>query len=333
MNSLPENDPDNLRDGPGDRPEESPASPEAYSLELPQPEYPFVESAPPQADPPLFASWSVPQVRPPARIPHFGHLCLLGLFAVIGLLATIVLFRVALYLHLFGVSTIQGATIEIHYTLGSEAAFYLFTFAISLLIFPLFWHKSFFAGIQWNAATAFHLRTRLLSAAFVCFLLAVISGTLMKGPTNTPIERIFHTPGAAWLLFAFGITFAPFFEEMFFRGFLLPSLCTAWDWFAEKTTGAPTLPLAENGHPQWSIPAMVGASIAASIPFAWLHAAQTGHAFGPLLLLFCVSLVLCAVRLNTRSLAASVTVHACYNFLLFSIMLAGTDGFRHLDKM
>jgi hypothetical protein len=28
-----------------------------------------------------------------------------------------------------------------------------------------------------------------------------------------------------------------------------------------------------------------------------------------------------------------MVVHACYNFLLFSIMLLGTSGFRHLEKM
>ena len=37
--------------------------------------------------------------------------------------------------------------------------------------------------------------------------------------------------------------------------------------------------------------------------------------------------------METRSLAASVLVHASYNFLLFSLMLLGTSGFRHLDKM
>jgi hypothetical protein len=50
-------------------------------------------------------------------------------------------------------------------------------------------------------------------------------------------------------------------------------------------------------------------------------------------LLVCVSLVLCWARLSTRSLAASVLVHASYNFLLFSLMLLGTGGFKHLDKM
>ncbi len=78
---------------------------------------------------------------------------------------------------------------------------------------------------------------------------------------------------------------------------------------------------------------MVIGSILTSIPFAGMHAEQTGYSFGPFLLLVGVSLVLCAVRLFTRSLASSVMVHACYNLLLFSLMMVATGGFRHLDKM
>jgi membrane protease YdiL (CAAX protease family) len=64
-----------------------------------------------------------------------------------------------------------------------------------------------------------------------------------------------------------------------------------------------------------------------------MHGEQTSYSLGPFLLLVFISLVLCAIRLNTRSLAASTMVHAGYNFLLFSFMLLGTGGFKHLDKM
>jgi hypothetical protein len=64
-----------------------------------------------------------------------------------------------------------------------------------------------------------------------------------------------------------------------------------------------------------------------------MHGAQTGYSWGPFVLLVGVSLVLCWARLSTRSLAASVLVHASYNFLLFSLMLLGTGGFRHLERM
>jgi membrane protease YdiL (CAAX protease family) len=92
-------------------------------------------------------------------------------------------------------------------------------------------------------------------------------------------------------------------------------------------------PLNPNEHPIWSMRAMVIASLAVSLPFAAMHGAQTGYSWGPFVLLVGVSLVLCWARLSTRSLAASVFVHASYNFLLFSLMMLGTGGFRHLDRM
>jgi len=268
-----------------------------------------------------------------ARIPHLGHLCLLGVLTLVSLVCVGLLTRSALHFHLFGISTVTQAMTDVHYTLGTMAALYLFTFAASVLIFPLFWHKSLFAGLHWRAMTALRLRRRLVGAAVICFVLALINGALMPGPPDTPIDKIFRTPGAAWLLFAFGVTFAPFFEEIVFRGFLLPALCTAYDWAAERVSGEPSRGSDENDHPLWSIPAMLAGSVLTSIPFALMHAEQTGYALGPFLLLVGVSLVLCWARLSTRSLAASVLVHACYNFLLFSIMLLGTGGFRHLDKM
>jgi uncharacterized protein len=283
--------------------------------------------------PVLFQSWTQPEIHPPARIPHLGHLWILVLLTIPALLATSLFIRSALYFHLFGVSTLQQAITDIHYTLGSMASLYLFTFAASVLIFPLLWHMSFFDGLQWRGTTAIKLRRRLFAAAFACFALALANGLLMPGPENTPIDKLFRAPGAAWLLFGFGVTFAPFFEEIVFRGFLLPALCTAWDWAIEQSTGKPVLPLDENGHPRWSIFAMAVGSILTSVPFALMHAEQTAHAFGPFLLLICVSLVLCWARLSTRSLAASVLVHASYNFMLFALMLLGTGGFRHLDKM
>ena len=78
---------------------------------------------------------------------------------------------------------------------------------------------------------------------------------------------------------------------------------------------------------------MVIASILTSIHFALMHGEQTAYSIGPFLLLVCISLALCWVRLAMRSLAASVLVHSSYNLLLFTLMFFGTGGFRHLDKM
>jgi hypothetical protein len=338
MSTLPERDPlDPESDAP--RREDSPTHEEFHSavnkyFPYDVPEFTLHEEVPTPAEPPLFESWLEPEFEPPPpRIPHFGHLALLAILISLGFLGSVLLARSALYFHLWGITTVEKALNDIHYTIGSMAAVYLIAFGLALLIFPLIWHKGLFAGLQWNVATALHLRWRLLGAAGVCFVLAMVDEVLLPGPTNAPIDKLFENGTAAWLLFAFGVTFAPFFEEAIFRGFLLPALCTAFDWSVERATSYPALPLESNGHPQWSIPAMVFGSIATSIPFALMHAEQTAWSLGPFLLLICVSLVLCWARLSTRSLAASVLVHASYNFLLFSLMLLGTSGFRHLDKM
>jgi hypothetical protein len=279
---------------------------------------------------PLFESYLKP---PQERIPHLGHLGILFLISLLGLALAAVLAHVAVTYHLYGVRDFTQAATEIHYTLGTEALFYGFTFLGSLIVFPFVWHKSLFAGLQWNGDCARRYAGYLMGTATLCFALAMIDGFFLPGPADAPIDRIFRTPGAAWILFAFGVTLAPFFEELGFRGFLLPALATAYDWIAEKVTHQPRLSLDEEGHPRWSLPAMVTASLVTSVLFAFMHAEQTSYSIGPMLLLVFVSLVLCTARLRLRSLAASVLVHATYNFLLFSFMLIGTGGFKHLDKM
>ncbi len=403
MNSLPEND---SSSAPEDAPHSSSGSEEtspAYVLNNEPADLLAPDVAPAVAEPdrPLFQSFSAPEFHPPSRNPHLGDVAILAVFAFFGLLCASALIFSALHFHMFGVSTQQEATTEVHYALGSELVLYVFTFAASLLFFPLIWHRSLFGGMQWNGAIAFQLRRKLFFIAVLCWALALANLALLPGPKDAPIEKIFDTPGAAWLMFAFGVSIAPFFEEMVFRGFLLPAICTACDWTDESissrfnlplsstfrsvcsilamttvsavTIGTPIAlvyaiitrspvlflvilpiapavylglvtarqpqaellirPLTQNGNPQWSLQAMVIASIATSIPFAAMHAPQIGYSWGPLALLVGVSLVLCWARLSTRSLAASVFVHATYNFLLFSLMMLGTGGFRHLDKM
>jgi membrane protease YdiL (CAAX protease family) len=282
---------------------------------------------------PLFSRYRYVPPRPlPPRRPNFGDLLVFLLIASGALFLSEEVVLTALHYHLFGVTTLKQAESEIHYKIGSQAAWYLISLLFCTLIFPLLWRKTFFQGIQWRASAAAQNLWRLFGAAGACFLGAIADEILIPGPANTPIDTTFHIPGAIWLLFGFGVTLAPLLEEIAYRGFLLPSLCTAWDWINEQFAGLPprTDP---SGRPRWSLPAMVAASIVTSIPFALMHGQQTAYSVGPFLLLFAISLVLCWIRLTTQSLAASVLVHSSYNLLLFALMFLGTGGFRHLDRM
>jgi hypothetical protein len=270
---------------------------------------------------------------PPMRIPNIVDVIVL---LIVLLAATLV--SLGLLSHVFPAASAHAdkgsqASPDVAFMLGTQAVTYVTSFLVWLLVFPALWHEKFFSGIQWRAAAALRWRWRLLAAAFACLLLAFLDAVFLPGPENAPIDQVFMVPGAAWLMFAFGTTLAPFIEEMVFRGFLLPAFSTAWDWAVEQIRHRPApWPDPERGT-VWSLPAMIVGSVLTSIPFALMHAEQTGNSLGPFVLLFCVSMILCWVRLSTRSLAASTIVHACYNLLLFSLMLLGTGGFKHMDKM
>ena len=308
----------------------------------------FEDDIPVLEEPP-FGQYEYLPPRPPLpRKPHFGDLLVFLFLAYAGLLVAGLLVRAGLHYHLFGVSTFKQAEDEIHYKLGSQAAWYLATLLFCVLIFPLVWSAQkwiraqyaldwkagprFFDGIHWRASAAAQNVWRLLGAAGACFAGAIADEVFIPGPANTPIDQTFHIPGAIWLLFGFGVTLAPLIEEIAYRGFLLPSLCTAYDWAVEQIRG--TAPEADvEGRVRWSLAAMVTGSILTSIPFALMHAEQTAWSIGPFLLLVLISLVLCWIRLATQSLAASVLVHSSYNLLLFALMFLGTGGFMHLDRM
>uniref|UniRef100_E6QJP7 CAAX prenyl protease 2/Lysostaphin resistance protein A-like domain-containing protein n=1 Tax=mine drainage metagenome TaxID=410659 RepID=E6QJP7_9ZZZZ len=270
---------------------------------------------------------------PVHRIPNTADAIVFSLLLVVGFLVVIAALAVGLKLHMFGWRDYTSLMTNTRVALGSQLGIYLVAFAIALPLYATMWGRGLMDGLRWKPETALRLGKRLVMAAALCNLLALLGNAVLPFPQHAPIDKLFTTAGDAWLLFAFGVTAAPFFEEMIFRGFLLPAAATAWDWCAERLTGAEPRALDSEGYPVWSLSAMIFASLVISAPFALMHAAQVSQAWGPLSLLYSVSLVLCAVRLATRSLAASMMVHACYNFMLFAVMLVQTDGFRHLDKI
>ncbi len=150
---------------------------------------------------------------------------MLGLLATFGLIGTMMLVPLALHFRLFGVTGIAQAATDYRYALGSQAIQYIITFAGCLAFFPSSGTSDFSMEFTGTAKLRFDA-PQLFITAFLCFFVALINGVLMPGPTNAPIDELFEAPGAAWLLFVFGVTFAPFFEEMVFRGFVLPAICT-----------------------------------------------------------------------------------------------------------
>ena len=67
--------------------------------------------------------------------------------------------------------------------------------------------------------------------------------------------------------------------------------------------------------------------LATSFAFAMVHSEQLGQAWGPLLVLFVVGLVLTITRVVTRSVTPGLLIHVGYNLMLFGVLYVGTDHF------
>lgn len=75
------------------------------------------------------------------------------------------------------------------------------------------------------------------------------------------------------------------------------------------------------------------AVLVTSFAFAMVHGEQLGQAWGPLLVLFVVGLVLTITRVVTRSVTPGLLIHVGYNLMLFTVLYLGTDHFQHLERM
>jgi membrane protease YdiL (CAAX protease family) len=279
------------------------------------------------------------------RIPHIGHtLLFIAIAGASMLLIQLLAYGLAVGLHFFPHETNSELMREPRLLIPTMFLSYFVGGLLCIIIFSAVWHRPFADGVRWDLKpVSRHLWLLIVTGVVVSIGVQLLSNFLPI-PKELPIDDFFRTPVDVWMVAIFGVFVAPVFEELAFRGFLLPSLASAWDWMTGKLSdrirvelaalqGAPLTAFAPITDPKWSPAAIFFASTLTSICFALLHADQLAHAWAPLGVLFCVSLVLCAVRLRFHSLAASALVHACYNGTIFAMLFFATSGFRHLDKL
>jgi membrane protease YdiL (CAAX protease family) len=236
---------------------------------------------------------------------------------------------------LFGIShpvvTTAKITVPPKLLVGSEALTYIATLAISWFLFPLFWKRPFAEGIQANPDAARRNLFRLIPIGLILSFTVQAISSLATMPKDIPMDDFFRTASDVWLITAFGTLVAPLFEEILFRGFLLPAFAIAYDWLSLPRT--PAAREAWHATNKLTRPALVFSAVLTSILFSALHGQQTGFAWPVLILLFCVSVVLCFVRIRLRSVMASTLIHVSYNATIFLFAFAATGGYRHLDKL
>jgi membrane protease YdiL (CAAX protease family) len=268
----------------------------------------------------------------PRRIPHLGHAFIFVVnTGLVLLLAQGLFLALSRAPHNAHTARAIASSLEPKLLLASMAIAYITTLLMSWSFFPLLWHRTFAEGIQWNLDTARRNALKLIPLGLVLGWTVQAISSLIPVPKSIPMDDFFRTPSDVWLVTLFGTLLAPMFEEICFRGFLLPAFAIAYDWLS-----LPKLPIA---HERWkattnlTTPALIFSGILTSIFFALIHAEQLAHAWVALFVLFCVSLVLTFVRIRTKSVACSTLVHACYNLSVFISLFIATGGYRHLDRI
>ena len=181
---------------------------------------------------------------------------------------------------------------------------YLLMLGFMVLIVKRVPSQDFWQAIRWNWPKSW--ATYLMAGIALSFALQGIAH-LLPIPKELPMDRFFKTPAEAWALSLFGVTFAPLLEELFFRGFLYPVLARRFG--------------------------ISIAVLATSAGFSLIHAPQLGRAWGPVLVIFIVGLAFTITRAVTKSVAAPLIMHVAYNSTLSILLFAGTDGFRHLERL
>ncbi len=261
------------------------------------------------------------------RIPHLGHALLFFSLTATAFFLCLLVLAVA-----FRGKLQPGGGMDTALSLGAEALTYILALAGAYYLFPPLWKRSFLQGIQWNGLAARRNWLRLVAAGVLLSGLAQLGEHFVKEPKSPEIDHLMRTAGGAWGVMLLGTLLAPMMEEIAFRGFLLPALATAYDWLSLKRTPANVRRWeSTTGH---STVALVFAALFSSLLFALIHAPQLEYAWGPVGLLFGVSLVLAFVRVRTHSVACSTLVHLTYNLTIFVLALIATGGFRHnLDRL
>lgn len=337
MNDDPESNPgeptsSEIEAGPSQENGGEPLTSTTQVMRWPEPQQPLATLQPSPVEPII----TTPP-RPPRLIPHIGHFAVFLLLLipsfVIGY-AVVILGVFAGHPHGgFGVLLGRLARMtkekNLLFAMSMQAAWYGAQWFLTALVFGVWWKTvagiGFARGIHWNAATAKRWVLILAGIGVATGFLVSVAGNFVPMPKAPPIlQDLTESRAGAWFLMAFGVTLAPLTEELAFRGFLLPGLINIFRWL--QRNGA----IGESAVRYAGIPLCI---VLTSIPFALMHAAQVSDSWGPVLLIGCVSIVLCIVRLRADSVACSIIVHAFYNLTLFSGLLIQTDGFRHLDKL
>jgi membrane protease YdiL (CAAX protease family) len=261
----------------------------------------------PENSSPLLASGAPPPLSaPPAENPPFGGVEVLQVGLLIFVVPIIfsplvvVLVQKLLYPQL----SFAAVALKPWVLLGPQFLWFAVVALFLIDFTKARFHQTLWQAVLWNWPKRGWLELVGIGVA----TLLVLQGLehLLPLPAKSPFDQFFNRPVDAYAFAFLAIAFAPFMEELFFRGFLYPVLA--------RRLGVG-----------------VGVVLTAST-FAFIHVFEY-KAWGPVLIIFLVGVVLTLVRAKMKSVGASFIVHSIYNGVPVLAAIIASHGFKHLEKL
>jgi membrane protease YdiL (CAAX protease family) len=165
---------------------------------------------------------------------------------------------------------------------------FMYVFLVGALYLVIAWRygEPFLPSLAWTFPIP---RASLVLPAGPVLALALSAlGVFLRAPQDgSQIEVLIKSRASLAAIILFGVVLAPIFEEMLFRGFLLPLLMrSVGPWLGILLT---------------------------AVPFALLHGTQNQWAWQPVVLIGIAGIAFGYVRYKTGSTTAACLMHSAYN--------------------
>jgi membrane protease YdiL (CAAX protease family) len=155
--------------------------------------------------------------------------------------------------------------------------------------------RPFWPSIAWRRPPRGYLNSA--SWGIILAFASILVGALLRPPeTKTPLEQLLADPLSIVLTGLFAVTLGPLFEEVAFRGFLMPLVV--------RSLGT------------------VAGIVLTAAPFALLHGFEYAWTWQQLVIVFLAGSAFGWMRLRSGSTAAATIMHGTYNLTFFLALVA-----------
>ncbi len=176
----------------------------------------------------------------------------------------------------------------------TQLALYVFVYLTFRVVLTMRHKKPVLASLGWRSAN-FNPVIAAIGGGLLAFAVSAVASVLHTPKVPSPIDKLTDSPLSLALFGVLAVTIAPFFEELFFRGFLQPLLSRSFGVVAGVLLTAFLFGALHAPEYAWAWQYVVAVSLAGAV-FGW-------------------------IRARTNSIIPSTIMHGCYN-AVFIIALA-----------